>query len=180
MCISGNYFKAKQLTSDLLLWTPRQSANQFGRLVTTYIDHLYYDIVSHHNDLPTLLQYCDGWRGSLMKVKANSTEKCKPKLLGCYISYDNSLKQKWPMTQPHDLISYASKPKRNKKFTTLIFSVQKILLRKSALEIIAVTWPRTTERNTQEWNMQLFNRFESANILRSISRVIQISSTPED
>lgn len=56
-------------------------------------------------------------------------------------------------------------------------TMEKILLRKSALEITALTWARTLGRNTQE---QLFNRFESANILRSISRVIQISSTPKD
>ena len=72
MHFAGHSWRAKQeLTSNLLLlWSPSCGRRRVGHPAITYIDQLCRDKGCLPNDLPALLQDCDGWRDKLMNARA--------------------------------------------------------------------------------------------------------------
>lgn len=55
---------------DLHFWRPNHGARRIGRPAAIYIDQLCYGTKCHPNDILTLMQEHDGWRGSRMNVRA--------------------------------------------------------------------------------------------------------------
>ena len=72
MHFAGHSWRAKQeLTSNLLLlWSPSRGRRRVGHPAITYIDQICRDKGCLPNDLPALLQDCDGWHDKLMNARA--------------------------------------------------------------------------------------------------------------